>query len=328
MDCFYNKDNARCSIDALITNRICKDKYHLMRLVKGPGQDKNAISNAYIKKDDDVGTWRIVRHGNNKGAVEEIVFTITGAINMLDLPPITRETRNQKEKARFLSQTIRLTGLGSKGFEDAVNAIKVVQQMGEQEFKEGELEDWKPSVVQGYTIVELSNRYFRPHTASNEEESVPFSTDVDPEGILGRLMQHKLMHMDNNIVSYFKGEIDNRGKKRYTMAKPQIFRVGDIVEAQCSMVFLRSNNSAVRLKPVLRAIVLVNCDHSMKSTYIERFIKKQQASNNRKNATDQLGPTSVRMKRKIGFANDTDEDEYEGAKRTNEGRNDEDRMSS
>ncbi|KAK0491753.1 hypothetical protein EDD18DRAFT_1358540 [Armillaria luteobubalina] len=208
MDRFYNKDNARCSINALITNRIRKDEYHLTRL------DKNAISNMYIKKDDDAGTWRIVRHGNNKGAVEEIVFTITGAINMLDLPPVTRETRNQKEKARFLSQTICLTGLGSEGFEDTVNAIKVMQQMGEWEFKEGELEDWKPSVVQGYTVVELLNQYFRPHTASNKEESVPFSTDVDPEGILGRLMQHKLMHMDDNIVSYFKGEIDDRGKKR------------------------------------------------------------------------------------------------------------------
>ncbi|KAK0492680.1 hypothetical protein EDD18DRAFT_1108686 [Armillaria luteobubalina] len=328
MDRFYNKDNARRSIDALITNRIRKDEYHLVRLVKGPGQDKNAISDTYIKKDDDAGTWRIVRHGNNEGAVEEIVFMIMGVINTLDLPPITRETRNQKEKARFLSQTIHLTGLGSEGFEDVVNVIKVVQQMGEREFKEGEVEDWKPSVVQGYTVVELLNQYFRPRTASNEEESVPFSMDVDLEGILGRLMQHKLMHMDNNTVSYFKGEIDDRGKKRYTMAKPQIFRVGDIVEAQCSMVFLRSNNSVVRLKPVLRTIALVNCDHSMKSTYIERFIKKQQASNNRKNATDQPGPALVRMKRKISFANDMDEDEYEGSKRINEGRNDKDGMSS
>ncbi|KAK0216370.1 hypothetical protein IW262DRAFT_1464909 [Armillaria fumosa] len=311
MDRFYNKDNARRSIDALIANRIRKDEYHLARLMK----DNKAISDAYIKKDEDTGTWRIIRHGN-EGAVEEIVFTITGAINTLDLPPITRETRNQKEKARFLSQTIRLTGLGSEGFEDTVQAIKMVQQMGEQEFKEGELEDWKPSVMQGCMVVELSNRYFRPRTASNEEESVPFSTDVDPEGILGRLMQHKLMHTDNNIVSYFKGEIDDRGKKRCTVAKPQIFWVGDIVEAQCSMVFLKSNNSAVRLKAILRAIALVNCDHLM------------QASNNRKNATDQLGPTAVRMKRKIGFANDTDEDEYEGAKRMNEGRDDEDGMSS
>ncbi|KAK0506574.1 hypothetical protein EDD18DRAFT_1097840 [Armillaria luteobubalina] len=312
MDCFYNKDNARRSIDVLITNRIRKDEYHLARLVK----DKKAISNAYIKKDDDAGTWRIVRHGSNEGTVKEIMFTMTRAINTLDLPPITRETRNQKEKVRFLSQSIRLTGLGSKGFEDAVKAIKIVQQMGEQEFKEGELEDWKPAVMQGCTVIELSNRYFRPCNASNKEESVPFSMDLDPEGILGKLMQHKLMHMDNNIVSYFKGEIDKRGKKRYTTAKPQIFQVGDIVEAQCSMVFLKGNNSTVRLKVVLRAIVLVNCNHSM------------QASNNRRNVTDQPGPAAVRMKRKIGFTNNMDKDEYEGTKRIHKGRDNEDGMSS
>ncbi|KAK0222348.1 hypothetical protein IW262DRAFT_1296908 [Armillaria fumosa] len=248
MDHFYNKDKAT-SFD------------------KGHQQDQKPISDAYIQKDKDAGAWRIVQCGSNEVAVEEIVFTITGAINSLDLPLVTRETRTQKEKARFLSQTIHLTGLGSTGFEDSVKAIKVMQQMGECPAR-------------------------------------------CPEGILARLMQQKLMHTDDNIVSYFKGEIDERGKKRYTIAKPQIFWAGDIVEAQCSMVFLKSNNSVVKLKVVLRAVALVNCDHSM------------QASSDRKNATDQPGPTMVRMKRKIGFSNDMDKDEYEGVKRMNEGRDD------
>ncbi|KAK0493411.1 hypothetical protein EDD18DRAFT_1356862 [Armillaria luteobubalina] len=216
MDRFYNKENARASIDGLISNRMCKDPYHLASLVK----DQKAISNMYIKKDKDTGAWRIIRHGRTEGAVEEIVFTITGAINMLDLPPVTRETRSQKEKVRFLNQSIPLTGLGSGGFEDAVKAIRVVQQMGECKFKEGELEDWKPMLVQGFTIVELLNRYFRPRTPSNKEESVLFSTDVDPEGVLSRLMHHKLMHMDDNIICYFKAKIDEKGKKKYTIAKP------------------------------------------------------------------------------------------------------------
>ncbi|KAK0499314.1 hypothetical protein EDD18DRAFT_1102686 [Armillaria luteobubalina] len=281
MDRFYNKENARASIDGLISNRMYKDPYHLGSLVK----DQKAISNMYIKKDEDTGAWRIVRSGRTEGALEEIVFTITDAINMLDLPPLTRETR---------------------GFKDAVKAIRMIQQMGEHEFKEGELEDWKPMLMQGFTVIELSNRYFRPCTLSNEEESVPFSTDVDPEGVLSRLMHCKLMHMDNNIICYFKAKIDEKGKKKYTIAKPQIFHVGDIVEAQCSVVFLKGNSGAVQLKLASGAGKTL-------------ILEVQQASSDRKSVTDQPGKVVVRMKRKIGFRDNTEDDKYEGLKRMNEG---------
>lgn len=51
------------------------------------------ISAASIKQDNDAGVWHIIRHNINKGAVEEMVFTLTGAIFAMDLPPVTKETR-------------------------------------------------------------------------------------------------------------------------------------------------------------------------------------------------------------------------------------------
>ncbi|KAK0209652.1 hypothetical protein IW262DRAFT_1302107 [Armillaria fumosa] len=160
----------------------------------------------YIKKDDDTGMWRIVRCVSNEEAVEEIVFMVTGAINTLDLLLVTTDDI----RSRAADGPAR-----------------------------GELEDWKLSNMQGFMVIELSNRYFRPCMALNEEESVPFSMDIDLE------------------VSYLKGEIDKKDKKK-------------------------------------------------------------------KNATNQPGPAVVRMKRKIGFGDDIDDDKYKGSKRMNEGRNDED----
>lgn len=56
------------------------------------------------------------------------------------------------------------------------------------------------------------------------------------------------------------------GEHRYVKAKPQIFRIRDIMEAQCSIVFIKGKGASVRMKLVLRAIALVNYKHSMVST--------------------------------------------------------------
>lgn len=51
------------------------------------------ISAASIKQDDGAGVWHSIRHKINEGAVEEMVFMMTGAIFAMDLPLMTKETR-------------------------------------------------------------------------------------------------------------------------------------------------------------------------------------------------------------------------------------------
>ncbi|KAK0434677.1 uncharacterized protein EV420DRAFT_1282447, partial [Desarmillaria tabescens] len=98
------------------------------------------------------------------------------------------------------------------------------------------------------------------------EEDMPFSPDVDPMGILAKIAQQKWVHTEDNEVGYFRGLIDEAGKKRYVMVKPQMLRIGDIVEAQCSMVFMKTNDGVAKTKLILRAIALANSDHSSVST--------------------------------------------------------------
>lgn len=46
-----------------------------------------------------------------------------------------------------------------------------------------------------------------------------------------------------------------------------MFRIGEVVEAQCSQVFMKANEGAARMKLILRALALVNSDHlSVSST--------------------------------------------------------------
>lgn len=49
---------------------------------------------------------------------------------------------------------------------------------------------------------------------------------------------------------------------KYIKVKPQIFHVGNIGEVQCSMVFIKLKEGMARMKVILRAIALVNSDHS------------------------------------------------------------------
>ncbi|KAK0443655.1 uncharacterized protein EV420DRAFT_1649118 [Desarmillaria tabescens] len=173
---------------------------------------------------------------------------MTGAIYTMDLPPVTKETRMQKEKVRFLSQTVQLIGLGSKG----------------------------------------------PWNNSNEED-IPFSPDVNSMGILAKIAQQKWVHTEDNEVGYFRGLIDEAGKKRYVTVKPQMLRIGDIMEAQCSMVFMKTNDGVAKTKLILRAIALANSDHSSK------------ANAERRNMANTPSQSVVKMKRKISFEDEEDD---------------------
>ncbi|PBK91962.1 hypothetical protein ARMGADRAFT_1031422 [Armillaria gallica] len=71
-----------------------------------------------------------------------------------------------------------------------------------------------------------------------------------------------MIHTEDNIVKYYWGMLDGR-KKRYIPAKPQSFRLGDIAEVQCLVVFMKSKGGSVKTKLILRALALVNCEHAM-----------------------------------------------------------------
>ncbi|KAK0469128.1 uncharacterized protein EV420DRAFT_1633559 [Desarmillaria tabescens] len=115
MDRFYNKDDAKNIIELLTQERVKKDRMHLSRVLK----DNEFIKSASIKRDDEAEVWRIIKQSEDKGTMEEMVFTITGAIYMMDLPPVAKETRAQKEKVGFLKVCKSWANESSEIVEDA-----------------------------------------------------------------------------------------------------------------------------------------------------------------------------------------------------------------
>ncbi|KAK0433368.1 hypothetical protein EV421DRAFT_1741671 [Armillaria borealis] len=279
MDAFYDKSGANILVEA----RAAKDPNHLSRIE----QDSTGMEGIQIDLDEDAQCWRLVQKGAGD-KTEEMIFT-TGAIGAMDLPPVLKETPSMKDKVRFMSQVVTLTGLGSTRFKGSVEALKEIGRKGEREFR------------QGYDAIELSNQYFRLRGKDYRGEDLTLSPDVDPNGILRRVAGDNMVHTEDNEVSYFRGMIEN-GKKRYVKVKPQMFRIGDIVEAQCSVVFVKCKGAGIRMKVILRALVLVNCEYSMDTDRARR-----------KSITIGASMTnSQKMKRKIGFEYSDDEEIAEG----------------
>ncbi|PBK80325.1 hypothetical protein ARMGADRAFT_949743, partial [Armillaria gallica] len=223
----------------------------------------------------------LVKQADKTGEKEEMVFTVTGAIMHMNLPPIERDpvschpcsgsaalTHNSsgmREKLRFLSQSITITGFNSMTFDDAINALKEIQHTGEWEFHQGQLLKWTPNQLQGYDVLELLNRYLRSQSKTERETGILIDNNVDPKGILARLAGNTMVHTKENVVRYYRGII-NGGKKRYMMTKPHAFRTGNIVEAQFSIVFVKCKGDNVKMKMILQAIAMINCKHMMVST--------------------------------------------------------------
>ncbi|PBK62520.1 hypothetical protein ARMSODRAFT_1089102 [Armillaria solidipes] len=183
MDRFYDKEEAAQAIKLLIKERCGKDAKHLSRIPKDP----DVLDGVSVEKDDAENIWKLV-------------FTATGVIIAQDLPPVARESRISKDEIRFLSQYVRISGMGSIAFEDTIIALKGIQQLGEREFQEGDLEEWTQFTVQGHNVIEFSNQYFTPCSQAINGDSVRFPMDVNPNGVPQKMAGMQWIHAEDNEV--------------------------------------------------------------------------------------------------------------------------------
>ncbi|PBK86515.1 hypothetical protein ARMGADRAFT_940433, partial [Armillaria gallica] len=109
--------------------------------------------------------------------------------------------------------------------------------------------------------VDISNRYFWPKAKMSDDNGIQIVQEIDPNRILHMMGNNTLIYMEDNVVQYCK-RVTEDGKKQYTKVKLQIFRGGDIIEVQCSMVFITTINTLTRMNLVLCALAMVNCQVS------------------------------------------------------------------
>ncbi|KAK0502547.1 hypothetical protein EDD18DRAFT_1100960 [Armillaria luteobubalina] len=234
MDKFYDIARAFNSVQKHVEESMNMNPYHMSRIITD--QEGEQMSDVSLQKDTDDSVWQLVK-GNGDNA-EELVFSCTGVMCKANLPLIVRAPR--WDKAFMLLQSITVTGLGCTSFDDVIAMLQEMKLTAERVFKHGTLDKWTPSMYQGFPMLTLSNQYFQIVKEGAQHEAVPFSDDVDPAGILQHLGKRDMVHSEDNVVQYFKAQTDDEGKCRFQQARPQLFRIRDVVEAQCSVITFKA----------------------------------------------------------------------------------------
>ncbi|KAF8810962.1 hypothetical protein BYT27DRAFT_7336378 [Phlegmacium glaucopus] len=97
-------------------------------------------------------------------------------------------------------------------------------------------------------------------------QPAPISPLVDPRGILEKLTKEGFLHGEENEVHYYQvHKNDAGGKTSVETVNPQIFRIGDIVEAQVSFIVVPLKDNKHKMIVVLRLIALLDTHFSKKA---------------------------------------------------------------
>ncbi|KAF8879257.1 hypothetical protein BD779DRAFT_1407445, partial [Infundibulicybe gibba] len=207
-------------------------------------------------------TWCLLVVANNNDdmthTMEEAVFTIQGVLIAKGLPPIEEKLPQAGTRCRYLRQGVTIMGLGSPTFEYAMNAVVDISRMFDRQFPEGKMELWIVSTTdREQSSIEVSNRYFTPKRDAPQMTRVPFPESVDPQGILESMTKAGYVHGEENEVGYYTYSQED-GEERFQVAKPQVFRIGDLVEVQVSFAVVPLKGGKYKMLSVLRSIALLD----------------------------------------------------------------------
>ncbi|KDR70302.1 hypothetical protein GALMADRAFT_76349, partial [Galerina marginata CBS 339.88] len=97
-------------------------------------------------------------------------------------------------------------GLGSDKFDQAIQNVQEIHQIFGRNLPQGALEDWNSTTFEGYMAIDMNNRFFTIRKQATIEEIVPFSSVVDPHGILeGAISKdNQFVHTIENKVEYYE----------------------------------------------------------------------------------------------------------------------------
>ncbi|KAF7977842.1 hypothetical protein HWV62_2593 [Athelia sp. TMB] len=124
------------------------------------------------------------------------------------------------------------------------------------------MEVWKPHQIGTDLTIDMSNRLFVRQNRENDHKPVAMDKSVDPHGTLQKMANGEYVHTEDCVVRYFIRIINEDGTVSYNKAESGLFKMGDIVEAQCSFIAIPTRKGPYSMKIILRALTMLNGDFS------------------------------------------------------------------
>ncbi|KAJ7132000.1 hypothetical protein C8R46DRAFT_1235775 [Mycena filopes] len=203
--------------------------------------------------------WRIMAFDSSTQDYCEVVFRIEGILASVDL--VATSNMCEPKKAANLSQRIRLIGLNSAEFNDAIRQTKVIQGFFERHFG-SQVSTWNVGDELGDPFINISANYFTRANTEGTAVSIELGDGVDPFGILRKFKTSGLIHTDDNQVKYFRKIIEADESVQYVTIFPGNLRVGDIVEGRASATVVGGKNGSLKVHFHLHSVILHNSKFS------------------------------------------------------------------
>jgi len=121
--------------------------------------------------------------------------------------------RSALRDRKFKRQSIMLTGFGVDKMETCIKGVQAIFRRFERMLPANTLEEWTPTLFNGYNAIDMGNRFFTGRHEQSNHEIVPFKPSVDPDGILEQAMGSDFVHLRENEVEYFEC-VDDGSRKR------------------------------------------------------------------------------------------------------------------
>ncbi|KAG2002606.1 hypothetical protein CC2G_004782 [Coprinopsis cinerea AmutBmut pab1-1] len=186
---------------------------------------------------------------------EQAVSESISYIQSRALTPIRRIQTIQH--VRNLRQFVRLTGLGSPGFERTGSAFEKVVELFKGTLRTDMMTGAEDRMYEGDPAIDCHARYFTDRELVPQEKHQPFDEVVDPYHILEDIRGTSFIHGPDNKVEYLK-KTTEEGETTYTPMDPINVCEGDIVEVTVAFVCVPIKNSQYRFLTALRAIAHIS----------------------------------------------------------------------
>ena len=111
---------------------------------------------------------------------------------------------------RYLRQSLGLTALGDPIFDDVCENIARVHALFGRAVGNRLQECSVYSLFEGFTALEMSNRYFMPKKEASSAVILELTSDIDPLGNLAQAGGNTYVYTEDNQVYYFERQ---QGKK-------------------------------------------------------------------------------------------------------------------
>lgn len=106
--------------------------------------------------------------------------------------------------AKFLRQSVQVTGLGNASFDGLSADIALIQALFKRAIGPFFQDEAAVSQYEGFLAIDASNRYFNPRTGRSQGDECPITADIDPKGYLKKAAGDLYVHTEENKVHYYE----------------------------------------------------------------------------------------------------------------------------